>query len=172
MTTGAAETEALRHWVEQQHRALAKCSYYTLLAVSRRAPAAQVRDSYYKLAARLHPDRNVGRFDDATQRMLTTVYARIAEAYRVLRDPEKRVEYDRLLAAGTLRWEPTVKQQVEAVPNPHARRFYDRALAALEVGDARGALVQLKLAQSAEPENAAIMAAIADAEALLHGLKP
>lgn len=68
--------------------------YYRVLGVARDAGDAEIKKAYRRLAMEYHPDRNNGdraaeeRFKEAT------------EAYEVLRDPEKRAQYDRYGTAG------------------------------------------------------------------------
>lgn len=62
---------------------------YELLQVPRNASEAQIKKSYYDLARKYHPDKNA---DDAKA---TEQFQRLAEAYRVLSDPESRAVYDR-----------------------------------------------------------------------------
>lgn len=68
--------------------------YYDVLGIGRDAGEADVKRAYRKLAMEFHPDRNNGdprseeRFKEAT------------EAYEVLRDPQKRAQYDRFGSAG------------------------------------------------------------------------
>lgn len=68
--------------------------YYEVLSVSRTASADEIRQSYRKLAMRYHPDRNPDDADAAVK------FREAAEAYEVLRDPEKRARYDRFGHAG------------------------------------------------------------------------
>lgn len=62
---------------------------YDLLQVPRDATEAQIKKSYYLLARKYHPDKNA---DDS---QATEQFQRLAEAYRVLSDPESRAIYDR-----------------------------------------------------------------------------
>ncbi|CDF37406.1 unnamed protein product [Chondrus crispus] len=62
---------------------------YDMLQVPRDANSAHIKKSYYNLARRFHPDKNQ---DDA---MATDRFQKLAEAYRVLSDPESRALYDR-----------------------------------------------------------------------------
>jgi len=66
----------------------AKPDYYDVLGVERTAGPDQIRKAYRDLARRHHPD--VSREPDATSR-----FQQINEAYEVLRDKEKRANYDR-----------------------------------------------------------------------------
>ncbi len=67
--------------------------FYELLGVARDASDADIKKAYRKLAMEYHPDRN--RASDAEVR-----FKEIAEAYEVLRDPQKRAAYDRYGRAG------------------------------------------------------------------------
>ena len=71
-----------------------KRDYYEVLGVSRDANDEEVKRAYRKLAMQYHPDRNVGDADADLK------FKEAAEAYDVLRDPEKRQRYDRYGHAG------------------------------------------------------------------------
>jgi molecular chaperone DnaJ len=68
--------------------------YYHTLGVARSASDAEIKVAYRKLAMTYHPDRNNGS-KEAEEKFKT-----ITEAYDVLRDPDKRVLYDRYGEAG------------------------------------------------------------------------
>src|SRR4051794_7435518 len=63
--------------------------YYDILGVSRDASEEEIRRAYRKLARQYHPD--VNKEPGAEDR-----FKEVSEAYEVLRDPEKREQYDRL----------------------------------------------------------------------------
>jgi curved DNA-binding protein len=63
--------------------------YYDTLGVPHGASGEEIRQAYRKLARQYHPD--VNKEAGAEER-----FKEIAEAYEVLRDPEKRERYDRL----------------------------------------------------------------------------
>ena len=67
--------------------------YYVLLGCARTASETEIKKAYRKLAMEYHPDRNSAPEAEAR-------FKEITEAYEVLRDPEKRVAYDRYGKAG------------------------------------------------------------------------
>jgi curved DNA-binding protein len=69
--------------------AVAFRDYYETLGVPRDASDEDIRKAYRKLARKYHPDVNKDAGADDR-------FKEIAEAYEVLRDPEKRDRYDRL----------------------------------------------------------------------------
>ncbi|NDV26990.1 molecular chaperone DnaJ [Desulfovibrio sp. JC010] len=68
---------------------MSKRCYYEVLEVTRESQEGEIKRAYRKKAMEFHPDRNPG---DA---QAEENFKEAAEAYDVLRDPEKRSRYDR-----------------------------------------------------------------------------
>ena len=66
--------------------------YYKTLGVSRDANAEDIKKAFRQLALRYHPDHNPSNIEEAEKR-----FKEINEAYEVLGDNDKRLEYNRLL---------------------------------------------------------------------------
>jgi molecular chaperone DnaJ len=73
---------------------MAKRDYYEVLGVSRDCGAEELKRAYRRLAMQYHPDRNVGDGEAELK------FKEAAEAYEVLRDPQKRQRYDAFGHAG------------------------------------------------------------------------
>ena len=73
---------------------MSKRDYYEILGVDRGADEAAVKSAYRKLAMKYHPDRNPNN-EEAEEK-----FKEAAEAYEILRDPQKRQMYDQYGHAG------------------------------------------------------------------------
>ena len=62
--------------------------YYSSLGINKSASAEEIKKAYRKLAIKYHPDKNPGNTKAEDQ------FKVITEAYTVLSDPEKKLQYD------------------------------------------------------------------------------
>jgi len=86
--------------------------YYEVLGVKRTATADEMKRAYRRLAKQYHPDRNPG--DKSAEGKFKEVQA----AYEVLKDPQKRAQYDRFGPAAVGDWQTSPNgQQVYAWSN-------------------------------------------------------
>lgn len=92
---------------------MSELTHYSELEVEETASADNIRKAYRKLVLKYHPDRS--RDSSTTDR-----FVRIAEAYRVLSDPDRRSEYDAALRYRRERirmmQEPAAKPKNAATP--------------------------------------------------------
>lgn len=73
---------------------MSKRDYYDVLGVSKSADETTIKKAYRKTAMKYHPDRNPDN-KEAEEK-----FKEAAEAYEVLKDPDKRARYDRYGHAG------------------------------------------------------------------------
>lgn len=87
--------------------------YYRILKISPRASAAEIKSAYRQMARKMHPDLNGGSEHAAKD------FAKVAKAYEVLSDPQKRRSYDEQ----RLKAQHNASDSVMFSDNPHARRL-------------------------------------------------
>ena len=73
-------------------------TYYEILGVSANADYGKIKRTYRQLAKKLHPDKILGATENDRLH-----FAKIAEAYTVLSDLDKRKKYDQSLNANSRR---------------------------------------------------------------------
>jgi molecular chaperone DnaJ len=71
-----------------------RADYYQILGVTKTADPEEIKKAYRRLALKNHPDRNPG------DKLADEKFREAAEAYEVLRDPQKRSLYDQFGHAG------------------------------------------------------------------------
>lgn len=152
-------------------------SYYDLLNVNPKVDAPTLRKAFYDVAAKLHPDRYASLADLEAKRKLETIYARIAEGYRVLSDPAKRTQYDDALTKGQKRLVTTSRERrgptnpEDLIKHPEAKKFFRLGMIALRNQDFKGAALNLNFARTFEPDTAIIAEKLAEAKAAAAKLK-
>ncbi|CAD7953407.1 unnamed protein product [Amoebophrya sp. A25] len=67
----------------------AKDDLYATLGVSKDASDVEIKKAYRKLALKLHPDKNPDNREQSE-----TEFKKVTAAYEILKDPEKRKQYD------------------------------------------------------------------------------
>lgn len=146
----AADT--MRAEVLTRLRKIDDTSHYDLLGVSRDATDGEIRKAYFAAAKRFHPDAltHLGLSD--VKQQATVVFARIAEASDVLRDPARRAEYN----ARSGDDEPAIDTQALV----RAETLYRKAEVLVRMGDFRGALEYLEPAVELWPDECEYQSAL------------
>ena len=73
---------------------MSKKDYYEILGVDRGAGESEIKSAYRKLAMKYHPDRNPDNAEAETS------FKEATEAYEILKDPQKRQQFDQFGHAG------------------------------------------------------------------------
>lgn len=173
-----AQRSAFEVFLRDQYARIENATYYEILGLGGDATVAQVKDVYYKLAARYHPDLYGHLLEGEAKKLLVSLYARVVEAYQVLSAPAKRALYDRNLAAGKLRYTTdderaeSMRSKEPTFGHPNTKRFYLLGVEALRGGNAKAAVQNFKMALGLEPENPSIREGLAQAEEALRALMP
>ena len=155
---------------------LSNIDYYTLLGVNRTDKRGSLQTAFHRKTRAYHPDRFFTCTDEKLKKKAATLYKRTVEAYMVLRNPQKRQEYDRQLdqalagQSGDVRLKDAgdVVQRKERsdiqIKHPNAKKFYSLALTCMNQKNFNGAIMNLKMALTAEPGNEWISKKLAEAE--------
>ena len=140
-----SEADGMRNEVLDRLKVMGDCNYYELLGILQTATDGEVRKAYFSAAKRFHPDAltHLGLSDIKQQ--AAEVFARIAEANDVLRDPARRAEYD---AEANNANEATVDTRALA----QAETFFRKGEILVRMGDFRGALEYLEPAVDLWPD--------------------
>jgi DnaJ-class molecular chaperone len=164
-----AEIKALARLIDE-------LDYYQILEVERRAPGSAVKQAYYTISRRFHPDANRGLEGDV-RAALETIAKRVAEAYSVLRDARRRRAYDAQLGEGQgsrriqlAEAEARAGQQdIEETlgKTPNGRRFFALARADIDRGELARGLRNLQMALTFEPDNDFFAKKLAEVRKLL-----
>lgn len=91
-----AASAAARRQGEQR-----EVNHYRVLGVSRHASTSVIRRAFHEKALRLHPDKRCHQ-RHCDKASANEDFARASQAFEVLRDPQRRAEYDAQLAAELL----------------------------------------------------------------------
>jgi DnaJ-class molecular chaperone len=90
----------LRAWSEL----LDESNYYEILGILHIADAAAIREAFHEFALAFHPDAQLD-LELEDRQLITRIFQRGVEAYRVLSSDQQRAAYDLVLAKGSLRLE-------------------------------------------------------------------
>ena len=155
--------------------------YYQLLDMELEASSKEIKDGYFDLALKYHPDRFILHDDDQLKHEVYEVYKRLSEAFMVLIDPVSRRHYDAMLQTerqeGNLRYQRKESKMIAGekktaiAETPLGRRFLYFALRASEEGKLRTAHSYISLAIKQEPNNDALREKLREVEKRLEQVK-
>ncbi len=163
------DADALREWLD----ALDYLSYYDLFRVTPDASPDEVRNAFHAFAESFHPDVHQWRPPQELV-VISYIFRRGTEAYRVLSDPLRRVRYNEALMEGVLRPESLLVdldssrapsrsmapsgRLADSVRVVSARPFVARAEQLVKAGDPQQAKLQLVMAMHRDPNNPSLEA--------------
>jgi len=94
--------ELRRLEVQEMHQGLQTKNHFELLGVPHDATEPQVREAYFRLAKRYHPDGQLEADLGGMREALEVIFRRLGEAYEILRNPRIRVVYEKNLARAAM----------------------------------------------------------------------
>lgn len=109
-------------------------NYYQVLDLPLTAEPTEIKDAYYALARRYHPDRFHLKSGTTLHSQISSGFARITQAYETLTDPKARSTYDSSLRRSRDFLESTSRTLTKSTSVPVEKVDFDAR--APEVGDA------------------------------------
>ena len=110
------EQEARRKEVVETFEGLAAKNHFEALGISRASGEPQVKEAYFKLARRFHPDTHHDPALADLRDKIEAIFIRLGEAYEVLRDRNRRSAYENDQMARLPRSAPVTAPAPEAAP--------------------------------------------------------
>jgi len=151
--------------------------YYRILHVEPDASASDLKRAYFATSRTFHPDANT-HLEKALHDECEHITKRVTEAYCVLRDPRRRKAYDQQLTEdGGLRLQLAEAKAIHARQDsearlgktPQGKQFFQKANQDLQHGNYAGAMSNLQMALTFEPENTLFKEKLEEARKLKRG---
>jgi curved DNA-binding protein CbpA len=135
-------------------------SYYQVLDTAAHASLDEIKQAYYGLARRYHPDRFHGNVQ--VHARVESAFARITQAYETLVDPTQRGQYDARLAARerikatteATTQKPAITYEASVKPEASPEMNFQEGFAALKIGQVNQAIPHLAVAAQTCPHEA------------------
>jgi curved DNA-binding protein CbpA len=109
--------EARRQEIEDAFAGLKSHNHFEVLGIPRASSEAQVKEAYFRLAKRFHPDTHHDPLLADLRDKLEAVFIRLGEAYEVLRNARSRASYETDLVSRMPR-PPRPQEPPAAAPAP------------------------------------------------------
>jgi len=178
-TFDAETTETVDRWApardtssedrlgEFLERLRAAANHYEVLDVEWNAGTNEIKESYYALARRYHPDRFHLKSGTRLHEQISSAFARITQAYETLVDANARASYDATVER-TRKFAESAPQSSQPVTvtdqliefdptesgSGQAEKYFREGFAALQQGQINAAINQLAAASRLDPHEA------------------
>ena len=180
-TAGEVKTESVDRWApvtetssedslgEFLERLRAASNHYEVLNVELNAGINEIKEAYYALARRYHPDRFHLKSGTRLHEQISSAFARITQAYETLVDTNARAAYDTTIERSRKFAESAPKASqpaTAAVPmnclefdptesgTGQAERYFNEGYGALQQGQINAAITHLAAASRLNPQDA------------------
>jgi curved DNA-binding protein CbpA len=163
--TASVETEDIEEFLKRQKAAT---NHYEVLELPTTAKMSEIKDTYYAMARRYHPDRFHFRSGTKIHAQISSAFARVTQAYETLMNPNARAGYDNTLERLRQYAEANAKSKANQAAESHtefdpdesgsergrAEYSFREGCGALDQGRIRAAIEYLGNAARLEPQEA------------------
>lgn len=150
--------------IETIHELLPELHLYQLLGVAEGCPQEAIDAAFRAESRRLHPDRHSAGATPEFRTKANEVFKAVNDAYRTLKDPDTRAQYDGERRSGALRMDDAARKAAEAeaaakadparaARTPKGEKHWRLALQCWNDTDFNGCIMQIKFALQFEPDN-------------------
>ncbi len=154
--TASIEDEDLEAFLQRLSKAT---NHYEVIELAPNAKTNEIKDAYYAMARRYHPDRFHLKSGTAVHNRISSAFARVTQAYETLTDPNARAAYDQTLersrqyaaAAESKPAQADAVDDLESETDGSAEYSFREGFGALEQGRIQAAVMHLANAARLEP---------------------
>ncbi|MFT4977177.1 MAG: curved DNA-binding protein CbpA [Myxococcota bacterium] len=149
--------------IETLHELVDELDYYRLLQLDPSCPQDEIGAAFRRESRRLHPDRLAALQDSALKEKANYIFTAVNEAFRTLKDPAVRLQYDQEVANGGLRISNTALKKADqsrnaddpeqAATNERSEKFWKLAMRSWRDKDYLSCIQNIKFALQFEPDN-------------------
>ncbi len=136
--------------------------YYEILQVRQKAFTQDIKKAYFEQSRLFHPDKYYNE-DPRLLDMVTKIFKRVCEAYKVLSNTDKRAIYTKAVKGPDrkkyLRYSSQLFEELEKGGDqdegqtPMGKKYYQMAKTSMANKDYNSAKINLQLAAKMEPAN-------------------
>ncbi len=151
-SSASVEDEALQEFLLSLSKAT---NHYEVIQVEDEATTGEIKDAYYAMARRYHPDRFHEKSGTKLHSEISSAFARVTQAYEILMNPNTRAAYDHTLQRtrqiAAARTAEAAQTNQEATEFGGAEVSFREGCGALEQGRISAAVTHLANASRLEP---------------------
>jgi len=153
MADGQSSDPELVQLIQEKARQLGEGDYFVVLGVPEGTEGQGLREAYFQLARKVHPDAIAkAKLGEDMQRKAVEVFRGLAEAYAVLSDRRRRIEYLARRAQGQAR-PMSSQEKVQRDAQAEARIWFNKGTTLMQRRAVAEAEASLRRAVELAPNN-------------------
>ena len=138
--------------VETLHEILVEIDHYAILRLTTDCTQDEIHEAFREESRRMHPDRFAAFPVDEIKQKAGDIYKAVNKAYKVLKNPDTRADYDQELRDDG-KGDGGEDEMSNAARHPMAEKYWALALQNWEEENFKGCVMNIKFCLNYEPEN-------------------